>query len=73
MYIWYKYILYNNCRDCDKYSLGVITPHEFRAGIERRLGYTMTEAQWAQLKSDVGQDQDGLVPYTKFLELYDIT
>lgn len=45
-------------RSCDKYGLGVITPHEFRSGIEKRLGYPMSERQWDQVKCDVGQDSD---------------
>ncbi|KAJ8314913.1 hypothetical protein KUTeg_007063 [Tegillarca granosa] len=57
---------------CDKYCLGVITPHEFKSGIEKRLGYLMSERQWEQLKTDVGQDKDGLIPYTKFLQLFDV-
>jgi len=59
-------------RTCDKYNLGVITAHEFRSGIDRRLGYPMSDKQWEQLQVDVGRDQDGLVPYTKFLQLFDI-
>ncbi|KAL4232784.1 hypothetical protein ACF0H5_007471 [Mactra antiquata] len=59
-------------RQCDKYNIGVITKHEFKSGIERRLGYTMTETQWNQLKLDIGEDKDGLIPYTRFLELFDI-
>ena len=41
-------------RSCDKYGLGVIHPHEFRSGIEKRLGYPMSEKQWEQVKCDVG-------------------
>ncbi|XP_069136639.1 EF-hand calcium-binding domain-containing protein 6-like isoform X4 [Argopecten irradians] len=59
-------------RTCDKYSLGVITAHEFRCGIERRLGYQISEKQWEQLQSDVGKDVDGLIPYHKFLQMFDI-
>ncbi|XP_033740340.1 EF-hand calcium-binding domain-containing protein 6-like isoform X2 [Pecten maximus] len=59
-------------RTCDKYSLGVITAHEFRCGIERRLGYQISEKQWEQLQSDVGKDGDGLIPYHKFLQMFDI-
>lgn len=51
----------------------MITAHEFRTGLEKRLGYTMTETQWEQLKADIGQDKDGLIHYMKFLELFDIT
>lgn len=59
-------------RSCDKYGLGVITPHEFRSGIEKRLGYPMSERQWEQVKCDVGQDSDGLIPYNKFLQMFDV-
>ncbi|XP_021340302.1 EF-hand calcium-binding domain-containing protein 6-like isoform X3 [Mizuhopecten yessoensis] len=59
-------------RSCDKYNLSVITPHEFRCGIERRLGYQISEKQWDQLHSDVGQDGDGLIPYHKFLQMFDV-
>ncbi|XP_061176941.1 EF-hand calcium-binding domain-containing protein 6-like [Saccostrea echinata] len=59
-------------KSCDKYGLGVITPHEFRSGIEKRLGYPMSEKQWEQLKTDVGQDSDGLIPYNKFLQMFDV-
>lgn len=59
-------------RSCDKYGLGVITPHEFRGALEKRLGYTMSDKQWDQLKNDVGQDADGLIPYNKFLQLFDV-
>lgn len=59
-------------RSCDKYGLGVITPHEFRSGIEKRLGYPMSEHQWEQVKCDVGQDSDGLIPYNKFLQMFDV-
>ena len=59
-------------RSCDKYGLGVITPHEFRSGIEKRLGYPMSEKQWEQVKCDVGQDSDGLIPYNKFLQMFDV-
>ena len=60
-------------RHCDKYNLHVITAHEFRSGVEKRLGYSMSELQWGQLKADVGQDKDGLIHYMKFLEMFDIT
>ncbi|XP_060597062.1 EF-hand calcium-binding domain-containing protein 6-like isoform X4 [Ruditapes philippinarum] len=60
-------------RQCDKYNIGVVTKHEFRSAIEKRLGYAMTETQWENLKSIVGEDKDGLIPYTKFLEFFDIT
>ncbi|XP_048768319.2 EF-hand calcium-binding domain-containing protein 6-like isoform X3 [Ostrea edulis] len=60
-------------RSCDKYGLGVITPHEFRSGIEKRLGYPMSDKQWEQLKSDVGQDSDGLIPYNRFLQMFDVS
>ncbi|XP_053397507.1 EF-hand calcium-binding domain-containing protein 6-like isoform X4 [Mercenaria mercenaria] len=60
-------------RQCDKYNIGMATKHEFRAAIEKRLGYSMTEMQWEQLKATVGEDKDGLIPYTKFLEFFDIT
>ncbi|XP_063405341.1 uncharacterized protein LOC134688497 isoform X6 [Mytilus trossulus] len=59
-------------KSCDKYGLGVITPHEFRGALEKRLGYTMSDKQWEQLKNDVGQDADGLIPYNKFLQLFDV-
>ncbi|VDI48256.1 Hypothetical predicted protein [Mytilus galloprovincialis] len=59
-------------KSCDKYGLGVITPHEFRGALEKRLGYTMSDKQWDQLKNDVGQDADGLIPYNKFLQLFDV-
>lgn len=59
-------------KSCDKYGLGVITPHEFRSGIEKRLGYPMSERQWEQVKCDVGQDSDGLIPYNKFLQMFDV-
>ena len=59
-------------RSCDKYGLGVIHPHEFRSGIEKRLGYPMSEKQWEQVKCDVGQDSDGLIPYNKFLQMFDV-
>ncbi|XP_060080227.1 uncharacterized protein LOC132559610 [Ylistrum balloti] len=59
-------------KSCDKYNLGVITAHEFRCGVERRLGYQISEKQWDQLQSDVGQDNDGLIPYHKFLQMFDI-
>ncbi|XP_052088418.1 EF-hand calcium-binding domain-containing protein 6-like isoform X17 [Mytilus californianus] len=59
-------------KSCDKYGLGVITPHEFRGALEKRLGYTMSDKQWEQLKTDVGQDADGLIPYNKFLQLFDV-
>lgn len=59
-------------KSCDKYGLGVITPHEFRSGIEKRLGYPMSERQWDQVKCDVGQDSDGLIPYNKFLQMFDV-
>lgn len=59
-------------KSCDKYGLGVITPHEFRSALEKRLGYPMSEKQWEQLKTDVGQDKDGLIPYNKFLQLFDV-
>eukprot|EP00105_Crassostrea_gigas_P037104 XP_019921252.1 PREDICTED: EF-hand calcium-binding domain-containing protein 6 [Crassostrea gigas] len=59
-------------KSCDKYGLGVITPHEFRSGIEKRLGYPMSEHQWEQVKCDVGQDSDGLIPYNKFLQMFDV-
>ncbi|KAL3881789.1 hypothetical protein ACJMK2_028182, partial [Sinanodonta woodiana] len=64
--------LVSTFRSCDKYSLGVITPHEFRTALEKRLGYPMSEKQWEQLKEDVGQDADGLVPYVTFLQMFDI-
>ncbi|KAK3602964.1 hypothetical protein CHS0354_016772 [Potamilus streckersoni] len=64
--------LVSTFRSCDKYSLGVITPHEFRTALEKRLGYPMSEKQWEQLKEDVGQDADGLVPYITFLQMFDI-
>ncbi|KAK3096739.1 hypothetical protein FSP39_002809 [Pinctada imbricata] len=60
-------------KSCDKYNLGVITQQEFRSAIDKRLGYPMSEKQWEQLKYDVGTDRDGLIPYTKFLQLFDIT
>lgn len=50
----------------------MITPHEFRSALEKRLGYPMSEKQWEQLKTDVGQDKDGLIPYNKFLQLFDV-
>ncbi|XP_052243063.1 EF-hand calcium-binding domain-containing protein 6-like isoform X3 [Dreissena polymorpha] len=65
--------LLTHFRQCDKYNLHVITAHEFRSGIEKRLGYSMTESQWEALKQEVGEDKDGLIQYTRFLELFDIT
>nr|XP_022343345.1 EF-hand calcium-binding domain-containing protein 6-like isoform X2 [Crassostrea virginica] len=64
--------LIGHFKSCDKYGLGVITPHEFRSGIEKRLGYPMSEKQWEQVKCDVGQDSDGLIPYNKFLQMFDV-
>lgn len=64
--------LIGHFKSCDKYGLGVITPHEFRSGIEKRLGYPMSERQWDQVKCDVGQDSDGLIPYNKFLQMFDV-
>ena len=57
-------------RQADKYGLGVLPPYEFRAAVERVLGYTMTDEQWTHLKSDVNLDSDGLVPYASFLETF---
>ena len=67
-----KFLVFLCDRSCDKYGLGVITPHEFRSGIEKRLGYPMSEKQWEQVKCDVGQDSDGLIPYNKFLQMFDV-
>lgn len=33
----------------------------------------MSELQWEQLKTNLVVDKDGLIFYTKFLELFDIT
>ena len=62
-------LLFKN-RKCDKYNIGVVTQYEFKEAIERLLGYSMTDSQWAELKEDVGLDADGLVPYPKFLERF---
>ena len=47
-----------------------MAPYEFKAAVERVLGYNLTEDQWNQLKNDVKLDKDGLVPYTSFLEVF---
>ena len=54
----------------DKYSIGVVTQHEFKFATERTLGYKMADKQWEELKENVGLDQDGLVPFPKFLESF---
>ena len=48
----------------------MLPPYEFRAAVEKVLGYTMTDEQWTHLKSDVNLDSDGLVPYASFLETF---
>ncbi|XP_052807239.1 EF-hand calcium-binding domain-containing protein 6-like isoform X11 [Mya arenaria] len=60
-------------RRCDRYNLHVVTAHEFRAAIEARLGYAMTEQQWETIRQEAGTDRDGLLQYTKFIELFDVT
>ncbi|KAL5020755.1 hypothetical protein ScPMuIL_002162 [Solemya velum] len=64
--------LVSQFRSFDKYDLGVVTKTEFRSAIERRLGYQLTDKQWLQLLEEVGQEQDGLVPYQKFTKMFDI-
>ncbi|WAR09378.1 EFCB6-like protein [Mya arenaria] len=48
-------------RRCDRYNLHVVTAHEFRAAIEARLGYAMTEQQWETIRQEAGTDRDGLL------------
>ncbi|WAR09381.1 EFCB6-like protein [Mya arenaria] len=60
-------------RRCDRYNLHVVTAHEFRAAIEARLGYAMTEQQWETIRQEAGTDRDGLLQYTKFIDLFDVT
>ena len=60
-------------RKCDRYHIGVVTQYEFRECVERTLGYAMTDAQWAELRDDVGLEEDGLISYPKFLEQFSAT
>ena len=57
-------------RQADKYGLGVVAPYEFKAAVEKILGYNMTHEQWTNLKIDVKLDGDGLVPYAAFLDTF---
>ena len=50
--------------------MGVVPPYEFKAAVEKVLGFTMTDEQWTGLKKDVKLDGDGLVPYAAFLDTF---
>ncbi|KAK2172729.1 hypothetical protein NP493_931g00014 [Ridgeia piscesae] len=57
-------------RKCDYNRLGVIPQYEFREAIEKSLGHQMTEDQWGSLREQAVVDDDGLVPYKKFMETF---
>ena len=59
-------------RKCDKYNIGVVTQHEFREYMDRSLGYSMSQVQWEDLLTLAGIDTDGLVPYAKFVERFNV-
>ena len=62
MVFYLHLILYHGIfyRRADKYGLGVVAPYEFKAAVEKILGYAMTDEQWTTLKNDVKLDSDGL-------------
>ena len=49
-----------------------MTQYEFKDIVEQALGYKMDNDQFKQLKEQVVLDPDGLVPYSKFMESFNI-
>ncbi|KAL8573501.1 hypothetical protein ACOMHN_047772 [Nucella lapillus] len=51
----------------DRRNKGVLHAADMRAGVERCLGYKMTDRQWAGLQAKLPRDVDGAVRYLDFL------
>ncbi|XP_076466726.1 EF-hand calcium-binding domain-containing protein 6-like [Babylonia areolata] len=51
----------------DRRNKGVLSAAEVRAGVERCLGYLMTDKQWVELQVKLPRDADGAVRYLDFL------
>ena len=58
-------------RNLDRDNLGVVKRYQLKELLESRLGVGLTEIQLSTLLHNMGVAQDnGLVPYPAFLELF---
>ncbi|ELT89007.1 hypothetical protein CAPTEDRAFT_219946 [Capitella teleta] len=72
-YLHGKYFkLMSALKEMDKQNIGLVKQYNFKDAVESCLGYSIEPNQWQQLLSQIGVEEDGLVKYQKFMNIFNI-
>lgn len=64
-----KFLIYH--RRLDRFNLGYVSQEEFRAAMESRFGWELSDVQFDCMTEKLPLDEDGNVKYREFMKQFD--